>query len=134
MAAPQDLVFDVSNPARFDEARRRSKDLDRAVSWLRDHGPDFGWRQTGSLTKLQQAANQGAIGLIIARRKEDGRSGHIVPVVPELGELRARRDSAGEVTAPLQSQAGAGNFRFGTGKAGWWLGQEFAESAFWIHA
>lgn len=109
----------------------RANDLFR---WLRDHGPAFGWRQTGSLTKLQQAANQGAVGLIIARRKEDGRSGHIVPVVPELGELRARRDTAGEVTAPLQSQAGASNFRFGTGKAGWWLGQEFAESAFWIHA
>lgn len=43
VAAPQDLVFDVSNPARFDEARRRSKDLDRAVSWLRDHGLDPGW-------------------------------------------------------------------------------------------
>lgn len=109
----------------------RANDLFR---WLRDHGPAFGWRQTGSLSKLQQAANQGAIGLIIARRKEDGRSGHIVPVVPELGELRARRDASGEVTSPLQSQAGASNFRFGTGKAGWWLGQEFAESAFWIHA
>jgi hypothetical protein len=109
----------------------RANDLFR---WLRDQGPRFGWRQTGSLSKLQQAANQGAIGLIIARRKEDGRSGHIVPVVPELGELRAKRDTSGEVSAPLQSQAGTSNFRFGTGRTAWWLGQEFAESAFWIHA
>jgi hypothetical protein len=109
----------------------RANDLFR---WLRDHGPRFGWRQTGTLTKLQQAANQGAIGLIIARRKEDGRSGHIVPVVPELGELHAKRDAVGEVTAPLQSQAGASNFRFGTGRGAWWLGEEFAESAFWVHA
>ena len=36
-------------------------------------GQGFGWRQTGTLTGLQQAANQGAVGLIVARRKEDGR-------------------------------------------------------------
>src|SRR5690606_1288977 len=52
----------------------RANDLFR---WLRDFGPAFGWRQTGTLTKLQQAANEGGIGLIVARRKEDGRSGHI---------------------------------------------------------
>jgi hypothetical protein len=109
----------------------RANDLFR---WLRDFGPDFGWRQTGTLSKLQQAANQGAVGLIVARRKEDGRSGHIVPVVPETGEHRAKRDASGEVTAPLQSQAGRTNFRYGTNSANWWLGQEFAESAFWVHA
>ncbi|RZL89986.1 MAG: hypothetical protein EOP82_17285 [Variovorax sp.] len=109
----------------------RANDLFR---WLRDFGPVFGWRQTGTLTKLQQAANQGAIGLIVARRKEDGRSGHIVAVVPETATDSARRGAAGEVIAPLQSQAGARNFRLGTGKAGWWNGEEFAESAFWIHA
>ncbi|HET6377195.1 MAG TPA: hypothetical protein VFG05_02640 [Methylocella sp.] len=109
----------------------RANDLFR---WLRDHGLQFGWRQTGSADKLQQAANQGGIGLIAARRKQDGRSGHITLVVPENGDLRARRDAAGEVVAPLQSQAGSVNFRFGTGKPGWWKEDRFAESAFWIHA
>ena len=37
-------------------------------AWLRDFGLRFGWRQTGTLTKLQMEVNQGAIGLIIARR------------------------------------------------------------------
>ncbi|MDM0013261.1 hypothetical protein QTH87_12530 [Variovorax sp. J22P168] len=109
----------------------RANDLFR---WLRDYGQAFGWRQTGTLTKLQQAANQGGIGLIVARRREDGRSGHIVAVVPETETAAARRDAAGEVPAPLQSQAGARNFARGTGKANWWNGEEFAESAFWIHA
>jgi hypothetical protein len=59
---------------------QRANDLFR---WLRDFGPRFGWRQTGTLTKLQQESNQGAIGIIVPRRKEDGRSGHIVAVVPE---------------------------------------------------
>ncbi len=109
----------------------RANDLFR---WLRDFGGHFGWRQTGTLTKLQTEVNQGALGLIVARRKEDGRSGHIVVVVPETVDDRARRDPAGEVVALLQSQAGASNFRYGTGKLGWWRGEEFAESAFWLHA
>lgn len=102
--------------------------------WLRDFGSRFGWRQTGTLSKLQVEVNQGAIGLIIARRKEDGRSGHMVAVVPETAEHTATRNAAGEVVAPLQSQAGAVNFRFGTGKRDWWKDDRFAESAFWLHS
>lgn len=102
--------------------------------WLRDFGPRFGWRQTGTLSKLQQGANQGAIGLIVARRREEGRSGHIVAVVPETEDDHARRNAEGEVIAPLQSQAGTVNFRYGTSSLNWWKGEQFAESAFWLHA
>jgi hypothetical protein len=109
----------------------RANDLFR---WLRDFGSLFGWRQTGTLTKLQTSVNQGAVGLIVARRKDDGRSGHIVVVVPETGDERAKRDADGEVTHALQSQAGTNNFRYGKGRADWWRGSEFAESAFWLHA
>lgn len=110
----------------------RANDLFR---WLRDFGDRFGWRQTGTTTKLQQAANQGGIGIIVARRKEEGRSGHILPVVPETEDERAKRNPAtGEVTHPLQSQAGVTNFRYGTSQLNWWKGEQFAESAFWIHA
>ncbi len=109
----------------------RANDLFR---WLRDFGPRFGWRQTGTPTKLQQEANQGAAGLIVARRKQDGKSGHIVAVVPETETERAARNTAGEVTRPLQSQAGAVNFRRGTSTLNWWKGDQFAESAFWLHA
>jgi hypothetical protein len=110
---------------------QRANDLFR---WLRDFGLRFGWRQTGTLTKLQTEVNQGAIGLIVARRKEDGRSGHIVMVVPETDDQRARRNAAGEVIAPLQSQAGVTNFRYGTGRLNWWMDDQFAENAFWLHA
>ncbi|MGH7961738.1 MAG: hypothetical protein ACRERD_07900, partial [Candidatus Binatia bacterium] len=110
---------------------QRANDLFR---WLRDFGSRFGWRQTGTLGKLQLEVNQGALGLIIARRKEDGRSGHIVVVVPETNDHQARRDAAGEVIAPLQSQAGVTNFRHSTGKPDWWKGDQFADSAFWLHA
>ena len=109
----------------------RANDLFR---WLREFGPAFGWGQTGTLSALQQAANQGALGLMVARRKEDGRSGHTVMVAPETDAQPARRNAAGEVTAPLQSQAGATNFRRGIGIANWWRAEQFAESAFWVHA
>lgn len=110
---------------------QRANDLFR---WLRDFGLRFGWRQTGTLSKLQLEVNQGAIGLIVARRKADGLSGHIVMVVPETNENSARRNAAGEVIAPLQSQAGAVNFSYGTGKLDWWKDDKFADSAFWLHA
>jgi hypothetical protein len=110
---------------------QRANDLFR---WLRDFGDRFGWRQTGTLTKLQQEVNQGAIGIIVARRKQDGLAGHIVAVVPETETQRARRNAAGEVVGPLQSQAGAKNFRYSAGKLNWWKGDQFAESGFWLHA
>lgn len=115
--------------ATIDELR--ANDLFR---WLRDFGPGFGWRQTGTLTKLQLAANSGGIGLIVARRKEEGKSGHIVVVVPETEADRANWGADGAVIAPLQSQAGATNFRRSTGRKDWWLDDKFAEFSFWIHA
>jgi hypothetical protein len=110
---------------------QRANDLFR---WLRDFGLRFGWRQTGSVTKLQLEVNQGAVGVIVARRRNDGLSGHIAMVVPETDEHSAKRDAGGEVIAPLQSQAGRSNFRRGTGGLNWWKGQQFAESAFWLHS
>ena len=103
-------------------------------AWLRDFGPEFGWRSTGTLTKLQTEVNQGAVGIIAARRKEGRRPGHIAVVVPENLEDRAKRDASGEVVAPLQSQAGATNLRRGTGRKDWWRGEQFAEFVFWVHA
>lgn len=102
--------------------------------WLRDFGPRFGWRQIENLTNLQLEANQGAVGIIVARRRNDGKSGHIAVVIPEFGDKTARRDASGAVIAPLQSQAGKNNFRYGRGGPNWWKGSQFAESAFWIHA
>lgn len=114
--------------ATIDE--QRANDLFR---WLRDFGMRFGWRQTSTLSKLQLEVNQGAIGIIVARRRVEGESGHIVAVVPETEDEHARRNSDGEVVAPLQSQAGRHNFRYGNGATNWWKGEQFAESAFWLH-
>jgi hypothetical protein len=55
-------------------------------------------------------------------------------VVPETEQHSAKRNSAGDVIAPLQSQAGSVNFSYGTGKLNWWKDARFAESAFWVHS
>lgn len=110
---------------------QRANDLFR---WLRAFGSRFGWRQTGTLTKLQTEVNAGAVGLIVGLRNTDGKPGHIAMVVPEIEDFRARRNAVGDVIAPLQSQAGATNFRYGTGKTNWWTDARFADAAFWIHA
>jgi hypothetical protein len=102
--------------------------------WLRDFGPRFGWRQTGDLTTLQQEVNQGAIGIIVARNKNDGVSGHIAAVVPEFDDNIARRNVDGDVIVPLQSQAGRDNFRYEQGSLNWWKGSHLAEFSFWLHA
>lgn len=108
----------------------RANDIFR---WLRDFGPAFRWGRAATLNELQDHANMGGISLIVARRKEDGRSGHIVAVVPETANETAQRDAAGNVTLPLQSQAGTVNFRHGRSTPNWWLDSRFAESAFWMH-
>ena len=102
--------------------------------WLRDFGERFGWRQTGDLTKLQNAANIGGLGLIIARSKHDGRPGSISMVAPETELATAKRDATGMVTVPLQSLAGTRNFKLAAGIAKWWQSPDFAEHAFWVHA
>ncbi|PSJ40907.1 hypothetical protein [Allosphingosinicella deserti] len=111
-----------------DEAR--ANDIYR---WLRDFGQTFGWRRAASLSELQDHANLGGISLIVARRKQDGRSGHIVAVVPETGDETAKRNESGAVTMALQSQAGSVNFRRGRSTLDWWKSERFAEHAFWTH-
>jgi hypothetical protein len=110
---------------------QRANDLYR---WLQDFGIAFGWRRAGTLDELQMEVNQGAVGAVVARRKIEGKSGHIAMVVPETELFRAKRSAEGKVISPLQSQAGATNFRYGTGRMNWWNDDLFAESAFWLHA
>jgi len=101
--------------------------------WLHDFGLRFGWQQSRTLNNLQKEVNQGAVGIIVARHKQHEFSGHVAVVVPETKNHRAHRICGGQIIAPLQSQAGTVNFRYGTGKLNWWKDEKFAESGFWFH-
>lgn len=101
-------------------------------NWLEEFGTDFGWRRTLDLTELQNAANMGQVALICGQRTELNQPGHICPVVPETEKHRVTR-RGGIVTTPLQSQAGASNFRYG-GRTWWADSKRFARFGFWIHS
>lgn len=102
-------------------------------NWFVEYGTHFGWQRTFDLNQLQNAANQGGIGIIVAQRSNLNYSGHITAVVPETGQRQALRNAAG-VTRPLQSQAGRSNFKYGMLPSSWWVGPGFAHHGFWTHA
>ncbi|WP_448140399.1 hypothetical protein [Sphingopyxis fribergensis] len=110
---------------------QRANDIFR---WLGDFGEAFGWRRATTLDELQNHANLGGVAVIVARRRNEGRSGHIVAVVPETATETAKRDAHGRIELALQSQAGTVNFRYGLSAADWWKNERFAEAAFWLHA
>ncbi len=103
------------------------------VAWIVKFGPSFGWRRSTSLTELQDEANAGSVVVMAAQHKPAGHHGHIVAVVPETADHVARRAPGGEVTTPLQSQAGAANFNYGAPLPNWWTSSEHVNPGFWIH-
>lgn len=97
------------------------------VGWFKDYGATFGWRSSDSLTELQDEANKGSVVVIVGRAPGHG---HIVAVVPETDTHKAKRNAAGAVTTPLQSQAGSTNFNYGA-TSNWWT--THTDPGFWIH-
>ena len=101
--------------------------------WLEDYGPVFGWKRAVNLDVLQAAANNGEVCIIVARRKDLNRSGHITGVVPEHNDFRASRNPSGEVLRPVESQAGVKNYSFVTKAKAWWLDARYESFGFWRH-
>lgn len=96
--------------------------------WFEDHGAAMGWTCTTSLTELQEQANAGRVCIVVARRRDLTRPGHIAAVVPETAQHRARRTGT-TVTAPLQCQAGARNFSYD--RPVWWTAERFESFGYW---
>lgn len=105
----------------------------RLHDWLIEYGPRFGWKRTLSLTDLQECADRGGIATICARRKGGIGSGHIVIVAPHTASIKARTDSSGRVTMPVQSQAGLQNFRRSVPKRAWWSDTRFESFVLFTH-
>lgn len=58
--------------------------------WLTEFGQEFGWERVFSGDEVQEAANDGGAGVIVAQRTELNRPGHIAVVVPEVGAHSVR--------------------------------------------
>lgn len=111
----------------------RELDANALHDWLEDFGPDFGWQREIEPTALQAAANAGEVCVIVARRVDLDRPGHIAVVVPETGGATAVRNARHEVLRPLESQAGARNVRRAPAASAWWQSSRFQSFAFWHH-
>jgi hypothetical protein len=111
----------------------REMRADDLHDWLTKHGQDFGWRRVDDPAALQDAANAGGLGVICADRAAPGKAGHITLVVPETSTHRAVRSPDGRVTLPLQTQAGATNFRYGTVGRAWWADAEYRSFVMCVH-
>jgi hypothetical protein len=102
--------------------------------WLLKWGASFGWKRMTHLDEIQQKVNEdGGIGVICAKRKIIGLSGHIVPIVPETNVKKAYREN-GVVIYPLQSQAGKLNYTyFSKARKDWWNHERYSSHVFYYH-
>lgn len=102
--------------------------------WFPKWGAAFGWERMFTPDEIQNKVNtNGGIGIICAKRREKGLSGHIVPVVPETNENKAYREN-GVVLYPLQSQAGKLNYNyFSEVRKDWWNDELYSSYVFYYH-
>lgn len=103
--------------------------------WFLNWGASFGWQRILSLDEIQNKVNtEGGVGIICAKRKKVGLSGHIVPIVPETERKKAYREN-GVVVYPLQSQAGLLNYNyFAKARKDWWNHERYSSHVFYYHA
>jgi hypothetical protein len=102
--------------------------------WFLQWGASFGWKRMFSVDEMQSQVNtNGGIGIICAKRREKGLSGHIVPVVPETDLHQAYREN-GVVLYPLQSQAGKENYNyFSEVRKDWWNDELYSSYVLYYH-
>ncbi len=102
--------------------------------WFLEWGDSFGWKRMFSVDEMQSQVNaNGGVGIICAKRKTKGLSGHIVPVVPETDLHSAYREN-GTVIYPLQSQAGILNYNyFSEVRKDWWNDELYSSHVFYYH-
>ncbi|OXA72629.1 hypothetical protein B0A67_07155 [Flavobacterium aquidurense] len=102
--------------------------------WFLQWGASFGWKRMSTVDEMQNKVNaNGGIGIICAKRREKGLSGHIVPVVPETALHKAYREN-GIVVYPLQSQAGKLNYNyFAEVRKDWWNDELYSSCVLYYH-
>jgi len=102
--------------------------------WFLEWGGNFGWERMFTVDEIQNKVNaNGGIGIICAKRRQKGLSGHIVPVVPETHLHKAYREN-GVVVYPLQSQAGKLNYNyFAEVRKDWWNDELYSSYVFYYH-
>lgn len=97
--------------------------------WLRIFADQFGWKEVSDANAAQDEANRGKVVVISAKRRDLSKSGHVSVIVPER-ELTRNHDGQGNVI-PVQTQAGAKNYKMSTDMGAWWLRPIYSGFGFW---
>lgn len=106
----------------------RANDL---FDWFHQWGARFGWREELRAGALQSVADEGGVGVIIAKNVKLSASGHVAMVVPATDKVKPLIVD-GAVVVPVQSCAGRRNqARFASR---WWDRATFSAYSFWSHA
>ena len=103
----------------------------RLYDWFTEFSDDFGWKRVFDYTALQEVVNRGGVGTIVAKHINPQRSGHITMVVPENGAHVAKRAPNGDISVPLQSQAGASNRAYFN--YSWEKKNHYSGFGYWVH-
>ncbi len=100
------------------------------TKWMYDIGQNYyGWEQASDMEAAQLAANEGYLVIILAANKNPKKSGHVNVILPETEQLKAKEIEG--VYRPIQSQAGAKNYKYNTLGA-WWNNDSHKDGAAWI--
>ena len=124
LQAGESVVPDYGKTVR----EQRANDL---FDWLTTHGSAFGWRKLADATAAQDAANAGQLVVMVGKRIDTSKPGHISVVVPETPRHKADRKD-GQVVGPLQSQAGGTNYNYYNKNWGISAGK-WRDRGFWSH-
>ena len=126
--------FEMGKPCRSIYTNTvRELNANQLHDWFVDYGRPFGWSAVVSLDELQANANNGAVSIIVAKRKESNQPGHITAVIPEHETFFAARDASGSVRRPVESQAGRKNHRRVVQTKTWWTASRFQSFGLWTH-
>ncbi len=110
-------------------------DANSLYEWFGKYGAIFGWQEItppgNDYTAVQNTANQGNVVFVSIKRPAI--AGHIAAIVPETSSQKALRNSSGQVTNPLLSQAGSHTKNKTYSTAKWWV-PKGGQFRIWAHA
>ena len=107
------------------------------TAWMREWGQYFGWTEADDAAAAQEQANSGKVVIVLAANANPRRSGHVTVVLAESSDHEAPTNDEGEIVAPLQSQAGSSNYKYGDeagqrGRNNWWNNASHTNGGFWV--
>jgi len=94
-------------------------------NWFNNYGIYFNWVKVIDPYETSKIISSGSFGVVIAKRKDLSKSGHISVIIPHTGTTGSEKEKI-----IFQSQAGVVNKRRFTDI--WWVDEKFSTVDFWV--